>query len=638
MAASNLLALIDDIATILDDVAVMTKVAARKTAGVLGDDLALNAQQVAGVAPDRELPVVWSVTKGSFVNKLILVPAALAISAFAPWAVTPLLMLGGAFLCYEGFEKIAHKLTHDERENAAHRAQRVEALANPAVDIVALEKDKIKGAIRTDFILSAEIIAITLGTVADAQFATRVTVLTSIALIMTVGVYGLVAGIVKLDDAGLRLSGSSGGIRRASGRAILLAAPYMMKTISIVGTAAMFMVGGGILIHGIPGGEKIVHDVAASMGHLPFIGGAVEWVAAALLGAVFGVVAGAVALAVVTAGQRVFRSARGRSGATVSLLCASLFAAPLSDAGAASAAPGYPARPVRLIVPFAPGGSDVPARMLAQRLAEKMGQPFVVDNRPGASGVVGADIAAKATADGYTILFATASHAVTPAYYEKLPYDAVADFAPVAKVGSVPFALATHPSFGASTLKEFVSIAKAKSGQLNYGSPGTGGIGHLANILLMKQTGFQATHVAYKGTGPAVIALIAGEIHFMMPNLIGALPHLRSGKIRVLGIAADKRAPSAPDLPTFVEAGVKGAESGTWYCVLAPRGTPQGIVAALNTEITALLGTQSLRDQLATVGVIPETGTPAELASFLRDEMEKWAGVAKFAGLKKERY
>jgi predicted DNA repair protein MutK len=206
MAGSSLLALLDDIATVLDDVAVLTKVATRKTAGVLGDDLALNAEQVSGVRADRELPVVWAVAKGSAVNKLILVPAALAISAFAPWAVTPLLMAGGLYLCYEGFEKIAHKLTRTKAEDAAHHAELAAALADPAVDLVALEKKKIKGAIRTDFVLSAEIIVITLGIVADAPFVTRVAVMVGIAALMTVGVYGLVAGIVKLDDAGLHLS------------------------------------------------------------------------------------------------------------------------------------------------------------------------------------------------------------------------------------------------------------------------------------------------------------------------------------------------------------------------------------------------------------------------------------------------
>jgi len=310
--ASSLLALLDDIATVLDDVAVMTKVAAKKTAGVLGDDLALNAQQVSGLKPDRELPVVWSVTKGSFLNKLILVPAALAISAFAPWAVTPLLMVGGAFLCYEGFEKLAHKLLHDEREDAAHHVELVQAIADPAVDLVAFERTKIKGAIRTDFILSAEIIAITLGTVATAQFVTQVSVLSGIAILMTVGVYGLVAGIVKLDDAGLHLSEKSGAdaasaLQRGIGRAILAAAPYMMKTMSIAGTAAMFMVGGGILVHGIPGGEALVHAIAAELHGIAGVGGVLEALATAVLNAFAGLVAGALALAVVAGIRRILR-------------------------------------------------------------------------------------------------------------------------------------------------------------------------------------------------------------------------------------------------------------------------------------------------------------------------------------------
>ena len=288
MAASNLLALIDDIATILDDVAVLTKVAARKTAGVLGDDLALNAQQVAGVAAERELPVVWSVAKGSFLNKLILVPLALAISAIAPWAVTPLLMIGGAFLCYEGFEKLAHRYLHTPTEDQEHHAQLLKALADPNVDIRKVEKDKIKGAVRTDFILSAEIIAITLATVAEASFVTRIGVLSGISLIMTVGVYGLVAGIVKLDDVGVYLSRQSAA-QRAIGKGILVTAPYMMKTISIVGTAAMFMVGGGILLHGIPGAERWVHGVTGIA-----------------LSAGFGVVAGAIVLGVVTLAKRLF--------------------------------------------------------------------------------------------------------------------------------------------------------------------------------------------------------------------------------------------------------------------------------------------------------------------------------------------
>ncbi|MEO6410573.1 MAG: DUF808 domain-containing protein, partial [Burkholderiaceae bacterium] len=255
--ASSLLLLIDDIASVLDDVAVLTKVAARKTTGVLGDDLALNAQQVAGVSADRELPVVFAVARGSAINKLILVPSALAISAFAPWAVTQLLMVGGVFLCYEGAEKIFHRLMHSADDDAAEHAKRVSALADPAIDAVAFEKDKIKGAVRTDLILSAEIIAITLGTVAQSDFLTQLGVLIAISVIMTIGVYGFVAGIVKLDDGGLYLSRLTGrgvwaGFQRGAGRAILAAAPWFMKGLSVAGTAAMFLVGGGILVHGIP--------------------------------------------------------------------------------------------------------------------------------------------------------------------------------------------------------------------------------------------------------------------------------------------------------------------------------------------------------------------------------------------------
>ncbi|WP_223601965.1 DUF808 domain-containing protein, partial [Pseudomonas sp. A-RE-8] len=271
MAGSSLLVLIDDIATVLDDVALMTKMAAKKTAGVLGDDLALNAQQVSGVRAERELPVVWAVAKGSFINKLILVPSALAISAFVPWLVTPLLMVGGAYLCFEGFEKLAHKFLHSKAEDQAEHAQLVEAVADPAVDLVAFEKDKIKGAVRTDFILSAEIIAITLGTVADAALTQQVIVLSGIAIVMTIGVYGLVAGIVKLDDLGLWLTQKPGQAAKSIGGAILSAAPYMMKSLSVIGTAAMFLVGGGILTHGVPVVHHWIESVTASAGGAGFI-------------------------------------------------------------------------------------------------------------------------------------------------------------------------------------------------------------------------------------------------------------------------------------------------------------------------------------------------------------------------------
>ena len=311
MAGTSLLALIDDIASLLDDVALMSKVAAKKTAGVLGDDLALNAQQVAGVTADRELPVVWAVAVGSLKNKLILVPAALAISALAPWAVTPLLMLGGAFLCYEGFEKLAHKLMHG-RQDDIHHAEQIAALANLAVDMVAFEKDKIKGAIRTDFILSAEIITITLGTVAMAPFGKQVAVLSAVAVVMTVVVYGLVAGIVKLDDGGLFLSRKGGGqlrhqIQRWIGEAILKAAPYLMKGLSIAGTAAMFMVGGGILTHGTPGAHELIHHLAEGAGTVPGIG-LLEVAIPTLLDALAGLLAGAAILAGALLAGRVFRT------------------------------------------------------------------------------------------------------------------------------------------------------------------------------------------------------------------------------------------------------------------------------------------------------------------------------------------
>lgn len=305
MAGASLFALLDDIATLLDDVSVLTKVAAKKTAGVLGDDLALNAQQVTGVNANRELPVVWAVAKGSLVNKAILVPAALVISALEAWLrskgypipiVVPLMMVGGAFLCYEGVEKLAHRFLHSKEEDAQKKAERVKALADEKVDMVAWEKDKVKGAIRTDFILSAEIIVLSLGVVSAAPFVNQVTALVVIALAMTVFVYGLVAGIVKLDDAGLYLSRKGAGLA-ALGRGLLVAAPWLMKFLSVAGTAAMFLVGGGILVHNVPALHHFVQE----------LGGDSQWgwLTSALGNVVVGVIAGAIVLAAVTAFQRV---------------------------------------------------------------------------------------------------------------------------------------------------------------------------------------------------------------------------------------------------------------------------------------------------------------------------------------------
>jgi predicted DNA repair protein MutK len=311
LAGSSLLALIDDIATVLDDVALMTKVAAKKTAGVLGDDLALNAEQVSGVRAERELPVVWAVAKGSLRNKLILVPAALLISAIAPWAITPLLMIGGAYLCFEGFEKLAHKFLHNAADDAAEHQAELQALSDPNVDLVAYEKDKIKGAIRTDFILSAEIIVIALGTVKDAAFASQVTVVAGIALIMTIGVYGLVAGIVKLDDAGFYLLKTRNSLNQTIGRGLLKLAPYLMKSLAVIGTVAMFLVGGGILLHGLPQGHDWLHHAEQSAAAVPAIGSVLAALAPSAVNAAAGVAAGALTLAGVKLIAGIAGKARG---------------------------------------------------------------------------------------------------------------------------------------------------------------------------------------------------------------------------------------------------------------------------------------------------------------------------------------
>lgn len=297
--ATSLFALLDDIATLLDDVSVLTKVAAKKTAGVLGDDLALNAQQLTGFRANRELPVVWAVAKGSMVNKAILVPAALLISAVSSWAVTALLMIGGAFLCFEGVEKLAHRLFHSKEEDEANTRRLAAALADENVDMVALEKDKVKGAVRTDFILSAEIIVISLGAIGEVDFVTRVAVLVGIALLMTVGVYGLVAAIVKMDDFGLYLTRTKSGAAQVAGRALLTLAPWLMKFLSIAGTAAMFLVGGSILSHGIP----VVHHWVEALAER--VGGFGGTVTTMLLDMVVGLIAGTIVLVAWTLVQRV---------------------------------------------------------------------------------------------------------------------------------------------------------------------------------------------------------------------------------------------------------------------------------------------------------------------------------------------
>ena len=301
--ASSLLLLLDDIATVRDDVAVMSKMAAKKTAGVLGDDLALNAQQVSGVHSDRELPVVWNVAKGSFINKLILVPLALLISVIAPWAINPLLMIGGLFLCYEGVEKVLHSLHHKKAKTVDEAQQELEHVE---VDLVAFEKEKVKGAIRTDFILSAEIVVISLGTVATASFITQLSVLSVIAIAMTVGVYGFVALIVKIDDIGLHLTEQTSNLKQKIGRGLLVFAPILMKTLTIVGTIAMFLVGGGIINHAVPWMHHFSEDTVEYVQEIPSIGNIVGALAPTSLNLLIGFIAGLLVLLAVNVVKKIW--------------------------------------------------------------------------------------------------------------------------------------------------------------------------------------------------------------------------------------------------------------------------------------------------------------------------------------------
>lgn len=301
--ASGLLLLLDDIATILDDVALMSKMAAKKTAGVLGDDLALNAQQVTGVRADRELPIVWKVAKGSFVNKLILVPLALLISVIAPWLINPLLMLGGLFLCYEGVEKVLHTIMHKKASTSEEAKTELE---NEELDLATFEKEKIKGAVRTDFILSAEIVVISLGTVATATLMTKVSVLSIIAVVMTIGVYGLVGMIVKIDDLGLYLTEQSTSFKQTIGRGLLAFAPILMKLLSIVGTIAMFLVGGGIINHTIPLLHHLTEDTVDHVETIPAVGNIIGALTPTLINFGIGLVAGAIVLLIVSLIQKMW--------------------------------------------------------------------------------------------------------------------------------------------------------------------------------------------------------------------------------------------------------------------------------------------------------------------------------------------
>ncbi len=290
----------------------------------------------------------------------------------------------------------------------------------------------------------------------------------------------------------------------------------------------------------------------------------------------------------------------------------------------------YPNRPIRVVIQFAPGGSDVVARILCQKMGESLAQPFVIDNRPGAAGVIGANIVAKAAPDGYTTLFATASFAVTAAFARPLPYDTMRDFDAIGFIGSQPFLLVLHPSVQAQSVKDYIALSRVKP--LNFASAGSGGIGHLSQELFHHLVGVKATHVPYKGTGPMATALLAGEVPSAFINISGSWPHVRAGRLKALGVTSAKRTAFAPDLPTLAESGVAGFESGTWYGLTSPRGTPATVINLLNREIVAALKTDT-RDKIAGLGVELAPSSPKEFTDYMRAEIAKWSKIIKVAGI-----
>ena len=302
---------------------------------------------------------------------------------------------------------------------------------------------------------------------------------------------------------------------------------------------------------------------------------------------------------------------------------------------AASAAASYPTRPIRLVVPSSPGGgTDIVGRVLAQRLGELLGQPLVVDNRPGAGTVIGTELAAKSTPDGYTLLMGLSTLAIDPSIHAKLPYDALRDFAPVSLVASVPNVLTVHPSVSAASVAELIALARAQPGRFSYGSAGLGTNPHLAAELFAAMTGIAWVHVPYKGSGPALIALLAGQVDLMFATLPSALQHIKAGKLRALGVSTATRAAALPEVPTIAEAGVPGYEALQWYGVLAPAGTPRPIVDRLSRDIARSLQAPDAQERLAVEGATPIGSTPDEFAEHLRRETEKWAAVIRKAGLK----
>lgn len=300
----------------------------------------------------------------------------------------------------------------------------------------------------------------------------------------------------------------------------------------------------------------------------------------------------------------------------------------------AADAPNYPFKPVRVIAPSSPGsGVDIVSRLVAQKLGANLGQQVVVENRAGAGGNLGAEVAAKAAPDGYTLFMATPSHAINPALYRKLNYDSIRDFAPIGLVMTGQYVLVAHPSLPAKSVKELIALARARPGQLNYASAGNGNATHLAGELLKSLAKVDIVHVAYKGSGPALVDLISGQVHFMFPNLVNSLPHIAAGRMRALAVTGAKRATAAPHIPTLIEAGVPGYTVMSWYGMLAPAGTPQAVVGRLNSELVKVLRSPDVKERLAGQGADPAGGTPEEFLAFLKDEIAKWGKVVKAANI-----
>ena len=313
------------------------------------------------------------------------------------------------------------------------------------------------------------------------------------------------------------------------------------------------------------------------------------------------------------------------------------FVAALSLLPALAAAQTYPAKPVRLIAASSPGSAvDIVARIVAPRLAEQLGQQFIVDNRAGAGGNLGAEIAAKAPPDGYTLFMGTPAHAINTALYRKLNYDLARDFAPVSQLTSGQYVIVVHPSLPVKSVKELIALARAKPGQLNFASAGSGNATHLAGELFKSLARVNIVHVAYKGSGPALTDLIGGQVQLMFSNLTSALPHVRSGRLRALAVTGEKRATVAPELPTVIEAGVPKYVVISWFGVLAPAGTSQGIIMRLNGEIERALRAPDVQERLAGEGAEPAPNSPERFAAFLRDEMMQWTKVVRSAGIRPE--